>query len=131
MDATGKRRVVWVNERNTVNFQTRLTIAFVAFLAMGIYVNLFSGPARMPAVAKAAATKTSESDSATTNEVVALLGKPFQIVDSTNFIESADEMAEEGNPVSTADMRAKGMVWLYPDGGINRAGGRRYRAIFF
>lgn len=106
-----------------MNFQARLTTVFVAFLALGIYVNLFSEPAGKNVQPRLY--------SATTNEVIAALGRPFRMVDGTNFTESADQMAEEGNPVSTADMRAKGQVWLYPQGAAKGTGMRRYQTIFF
>lgn len=106
-------------------------IAFAAFIAAGIYVNLFFAPVRHTVVAKVEAAKANDLESATTNEVMASLGKPFQIVDSTNFIESADQMAEEGYPISNADMRPRGRVWLYPEGRVNSAGVRKYQTIFF
>lgn len=108
--------------KQSMNFQARLTVVFVAFMAAFFYINLSSHPAKK--------NEQPKIYSATTNEVVAMLGQPLRIVDSTNFIEGADEMAEEGSPVSTADMRAKGMVWLYPEGGMS-GGARLYRTIFF
>lgn len=98
-------------------------VVFVAFVAAFFYINLFSKPAKKDEQPKLFA--------ATTNEVAAMFGQPFKVVDSTNFIESADEMAEEGSPVSTADMRAKGMVWLYPEGSASSSGARLYQTIFF
>lgn len=106
-----------------MSFQTRLTIAFAAFIAAFFYINVFSTPVQKNTQPKLF--------SATTNEVFASLGKPSRVVDSTNFIESADQMAEEGSPVSNADMRAKGMVWLYPEGESNGTGPRRYQTVFF
>ncbi len=97
--------------------------AFVAFLALGVYVNLFSEPARNKEQPK--------FYSGTTNDVLAAFGQPFRMVDSTNFIEGADQMAEEGHPVSDADMRPNGMVWLYAQGGVDRKGMRKYHTVFF
>src|ERR1043165_3221801 len=92
-----------------MNLKIRLVIIVSAFLAAGVYVKFFSEPARKKLVAKL--------QMATTNEVVASRGKPFEIVDSTNFTVQANDLAQEGLPISNADMRAKGMVWLYADGG--------------
>src|SRR3954462_13765880 len=106
-----------------MNFQARLMAVFAAFVALWIYVNLFSESARknvQPGLY-----------SATTNEVIATLGRPFRMVDGANFTESADQMADEGNPVSPADMRPKGRVWLYPQGSAKGKGMRRYQTIFF
>ncbi|MDB6057136.1 MAG: hypothetical protein JWO95_980 [Verrucomicrobiales bacterium] len=107
----------------SMNFQARLTAVFAAFIAVGIYVNLFSESARKDVQPRLY--------SATTNEVIAALGRPFRMVDGTNFTESADQMEEEGNPVSSGDMRAKGRVWLYPQGRATGTGMRRYQTIFF
>jgi hypothetical protein len=106
-----------------MNFQARMMFAFVALIALGLYVNLFSQPAQQNVQPRLYA--------ATTNEVVAAFGRPWRIVDSTNFIESADQMADEGTPVSTADMRPKGMVWLYPQRGVDRKGMRNFQTVFF
>src|SRR4051812_10875376 len=93
-----------------MNLKLRLIVVAVAFLASGIYVTFFSEPARKAAVAKL--------ESATTNEVISSLGRPYRIVDSANFAARANEMAQEGFPITKADTTARGMVWLYPDGGI-------------
>jgi hypothetical protein len=106
-----------------MNLKRQLLVMLAAFLAAGVYVKFFSEPARKRMVAKLQA--------ATTNEVVASLGQPFQVVDATNFTTRADELAEDGLPISNADMRAKGMVWLYTDGGIKNTSVRNYQTIFF
>src|SRR5947209_411833 len=106
-----------------MNLKIRLVVMLIAFLAAGVYVHFFSEPARKKLVAKL--------QSATTNEVVASLGQPFQVVDATNFTARADEWAEDGLPISNADMKARGMVWLYPDGGIKNTSVRNYQTIFF
>jgi hypothetical protein len=106
-----------------MNLKNRLLIGVIAFLAAGIYVHFFSEPARKNMVAKLQA--------ATTNEVVASLGQPFQVVDATNFTARADELAQDGVPISNADMNARGMVWLYADGGIKNTSVRNYQTIFF
>ena len=106
-----------------MNLKTRLIVVVVAFLAAGVYVTFFSEPARRKMVAKL--------QSATTNEVIASLGQPYKIVDATNFTARADEMAREGLPISNADMTARGMVWLYLDGGIKNTDVRNYQTVFF
>ena len=106
-----------------MSLKARLIVVVVAFLAAGVYVTFFSEPARKKMVAKLR--------SATTNEVIASLGQLYKIVDATNFTARANEMAQEGLPVSNADMTARGMVWLYPDGGIKNTEVRNYQTIFF
>ncbi|MGZ4962573.1 MAG: hypothetical protein ACXWIU_02610 [Limisphaerales bacterium] len=106
-----------------MNFQARLTFVFVAFIAAFFYINLFSKPAEK--------NQQPKLYSATTNDVIAMFGQPLRVVDSTNFVESADQMAEDGYPVSSADMRPKGMVWLYLQGGVDRKGMQKYQTLFF
>jgi hypothetical protein len=106
-----------------MNLKTRLIVMVVALLASGLYVKFFSEPARKKAVAKL--------ESATTNEVISSLGQPYRIVDSTNFAARASEMAQEGFPISNADTAARGMVWLYPDGGVKHTAVRNYQTVFF
>ena len=95
----------------------------VAFLVSGAYVKFFSEPARQKVVAKLQSAKT--------NEVIAALGQPYKQVDAASFDARAREMAQEGLPISNADMTARGMVWLYPDGGIKNTDVRNYRTVFF
>lgn len=106
-----------------MNPKTRLIVTVVAFLAAGVYVTFISEPARKKQVTKL--------QSATTNEVVSALGKPFTIMEGTNFTRLASEMAKEGFPISNADMAARGTVWLYPDGGIKNSDLRFYQTVFF
>jgi len=106
-----------------MNLKTHLIVAVASFLAAGFYVTFFSGPAHKDLVAKL--------QTATTNEVFASLGQPYRIVDAATFTARADEMAREGYPVSNADMTARGMVWLYADGGIKNTAVRKYQAVFF
>jgi hypothetical protein len=108
---------------NIMSLKARLIVVVVAFLASGVYVKFFSQPAEKKMVAKL--------QSATTNEVVASLGVPFKSVDASNFTARAEELAREGTPISNADMTAKGVVWLYADGGIKNTDVRNYRTVFF
>lgn len=106
-----------------MNLKTRLIVIVVAFLAAGVYVTFISEPAQKKQVAKLQA--------ATTNEVISVLGKPSTIMEGTKFTRLANEMAQEGFPISNADMSARGMVWLYPDGVIKNTDLRFYKTVFF
>ncbi len=106
-----------------MNLKTRLIVMVVGFLAAGVYVKFFSEPARAKMVAKL--------QFASTNEVVAAMGKPFKSLDAATFNARADEMAAKGLPISNADTTAPGMVWLYPDGGIKYTDVRNYQTVFF
>ena len=106
-----------------MNLKTRLIVVVVSCLAAGFYVIFFKEPARKKLVAKL--------QLATTNEVVAALGQPYKEVDAATFNARAKEMAEAGFPISNADMTARGIVWLYPDGGIKNTDVRFYQTLFF
>ena len=106
-----------------MNLKAQLVIIAIAFAAAGVYVHFFSEPACQRIVAKLQA--------ATTNEVAAALGRPFKIVEATNFTARADELSDEGFPISNADMTAEGSIWLYQDGRVGRTSVRIYQTVFF
>ena len=87
------------------------------------FLTFISEPARKKLVAKL--------QSATANEVIASLGQPYKIVDATNFTAHANEMAQEGLPISNADMTARGMVWLYPGEVSRNTDVRTYETVLF
>lgn len=106
-----------------MNLKTRLTILLLGTLVAFVHSTFFAQPAHKKSQDKL--------HHATQAQVVQLLGQPYTKVDSTNFIESANQMADDGYPISTADMRAKGEVWMYGMGKPDRAGAWKYRTIFF
>jgi hypothetical protein len=103
--------------------KARLIITLVAFVGAGLYVTFFSEPSRKRLLAKL--------QSATANEVINSLGQPYKIVDGPDFTARAKERADQGVPVSNADMTAKGKVWLYRDGKLKYGDVRRYRTVIF
>lgn len=107
-----------------MNLKLRLAVVVIAVAASGIYVKFFSAPAEKKANAKLVA-------GGGTNEVVASLGQPFRVVDAATFSKQADDMANKGTPVSNANTKPKGMVWLYADRGIKHTDVRYYRTVFF
>jgi hypothetical protein len=106
-----------------MNFKTRLMFAAFGLVAAFLYSTFISEPARKKLEAKL--------QHATTNEVVALLGQPYRAVAATNFTTRAMQMENEGYPICTADMHAKGNVWMYGDGEPERTGSYKYQTIFF
>ena len=69
--------------------------------------------------------------SATTNQVIAALGQPYKQMDVEGFNARVNAMAQEGFPISNADMTPHGGVWLYFDSEVKGTSARRYMTIFF
>jgi hypothetical protein len=90
-----------------VDVKTRFAIVLVALVAAGIYIRFFSAP-RQEQLARTL-------QQAPASEVVKRLGKPTRELDASSFNALKHTMAENGTPLSNADMMAQGKVWLYKD----------------